>query len=161
MQLVVNRGKAQGKFINVTGPRFLIGRDPECQLRPASDEVSRRHAELAIIAGVPTLFDLGSEKGTRVNGQPLSGPVSLHNGDRIEIGPLCFTALLDEPEVKPTKRTRDDVIVEWLTEGDDEPAAVPRAPRRSPDASSVSERPGTPPGEDALDLLRAMTTRPS
>jgi pSer/pThr/pTyr-binding forkhead associated (FHA) protein len=175
MQLVVNTGKAQGKFINVTGSRLLIGRDPECQLRPLSEEVSPLHAELKIFADIAVLIDLGSANGTRVNGRTLKGPASLRTGDRIEIGPLSLTALLDEK--KPAKRPRrsiEDAIVSWLIdEEDEEEPAPPRARRstagavketaRGADGSSLMDPTRQPAGgadEDAFALLNAMTARP-
>src|SRR5262245_27663118 len=97
MRLMINSGKAKGRIINVAGARLLIGRDPECQLRPICDEVSRRHAELKVVAGIPVVVDLGSTAGTRLNGQRLTSPATVRNGDRVEVGPLSFTVLLDEP----------------------------------------------------------------
>jgi predicted component of type VI protein secretion system len=174
VQLVVNTGKAQGKFINVTGSRFLIGRGPECQLRPQSEEVSPRHAELKIFADIAVLIDLGSANGTRVNGQTLRGPASLRTGDRIEIGPLSLTALLDEKRpAKRPRRSMEDAIVSWLVEEEDE--EVPAPPRARPSAAAVKGAargtddsspmdPTRPPaggaGDDAFALLRAMTDRP-
>lgn len=163
MRLVVNRGKARGRSITVTGPRFVIGRAPECQLRPASDLVSRRHAELRFTSGVPTIADLGSEAGTRVNGRAVSEPVALRDGDRIEIGPLCFTAVVGTaPSARPARQSREDMIVAWLTEGDDEFAEAPTAtthPRG--DVGALGPRRGTNehPDQEALDLLREMTAR--
>ncbi len=37
--LVVARGKHAGQRVPVRGPMFLIGRDPECHLRPRSELV--------------------------------------------------------------------------------------------------------------------------
>ncbi len=97
MRFLVNRGGAKGKMSTLKTPRFVIGRAPECQLRPNRDEVSARHAEFKVISGMILLNDLGSENGTVVNGETLNGPASLRNGDRIEIGPLSFTLLIAEP----------------------------------------------------------------
>ncbi len=81
MQLVVNRGAAKGRCIKIAGPCFLIGRGSECQLRPRSDEVGQRHAEVKVISGIVLINDLGSASGTRVNGRRLTGPASLRTGD--------------------------------------------------------------------------------
>jgi pSer/pThr/pTyr-binding forkhead associated (FHA) protein len=181
MQLLVNSGKAKGSFLKVTGPRLLIGRGPECQLRPHSDEVSQRHAELKIVAGIAVLFDLGSASGTRVNGQKLTGPASLRTGDRIEIGPLSLTALLDEaqkPKRRKRRRTTEDEIASWLIDEEDEveeavaPPKARRAPettvreaqqvRRDSSVTSTSRRASNGPANDAeaLELLRMMRIRP-
>src|SRR5689334_13331476 len=140
MQLVVNTGKAKGKSINVTGSRYLIGRSRECQMRPQSEEVSQRHAELKIISGIVVLVDLGSESGTQVNGQRLTGPASLRNGDRIGIGPLSLTVLLEEKNAKkPPRRSLDDQVALWVTEDDKEAGTEisPRRTRRSTQAANA------------------------
>jgi pSer/pThr/pTyr-binding forkhead associated (FHA) protein len=49
-------------------------------------KVSREHAALRVTAAGPTIQDLGSRNGTRVNGQLLTGIQPLAPGDRIEIG---------------------------------------------------------------------------
>ena len=48
VQLVVVRGKPEGKVIPLVGPRFKIGRGETCHLRPNSEQVSREHAEFTI-----------------------------------------------------------------------------------------------------------------
>lgn len=48
--------------------------------------MSRRHAQVTNEGGVLTLEDLGSTNGTRVNGETLTGPVTLANGDEINLG---------------------------------------------------------------------------
>ena len=45
VQLVVVRGKPEGKVIPLVGPNFKIGRGETCHLRPNSEQVSREHAE--------------------------------------------------------------------------------------------------------------------
>ncbi len=44
--LMVNEGKHKGLIIPVRKSPFLIGRNNECQLRPANPYVSGRHCEL-------------------------------------------------------------------------------------------------------------------
>ena len=43
LSLVVASGVHEGKAIPITVPQFVIGRDPQCQLRPASPAISKRH----------------------------------------------------------------------------------------------------------------------
>jgi pSer/pThr/pTyr-binding forkhead associated (FHA) protein len=159
MRLVVNGGAAKGRFIKVTGPRFLIGRGAECQLRPHSDEVGRRHAEVKVISGIVLINDLGSVSGTRVNGQKLSGPASLRTGDVVEIGPLSFTVLLDERRAaRRPKRLTEEEIASWLVDEDEGDEAVP-PPRTQRAATAPATRASADRGEDAFELLKAMTTR--
>ena len=176
MQLIINSGKAKGKLIKVTGPRVLIGRGSECQLRPLSEEVSTLHAELKIQTDAATIRDLGSASGTRVNGEKLLGAATLRNGDRIEIGPLSLTALLDIAEqAKRKRRTIEDGVASWLidegsqADKDAAPARVHHARgipaseaspgREGASRSAAAPRPPVCGGEADFALLKSMTTR--
>jgi pSer/pThr/pTyr-binding forkhead associated (FHA) protein len=125
MQLVVTRGIHQGKFVPVDAKVFTIGRDKSCSLQPRSDEVSRLHAELKLISDIVLLRDLGSRNGTWVNGARLTTQVCLRHGDRIEIGPLAFTALIEETRQSEPRPVEDDVAT-WLI-GDEENANAEQA----------------------------------
>lgn len=115
--LQIASGSNAGQTIRVDGPAFAIGRDPECQLRPRSPEVSRRHAEIDIEGDRVILRDLGSRNGTLVNGEPISGPKPLEDGDRIMVGPLQFVAT-----IKPPIAVGDGEADDAFGMTDDEPA---------------------------------------
>lgn len=65
---------------------LLIGRDPTADLPLPFPRVSRRHARLLAGRDGYTIEDLASANGTRVNDQPVTGPVLLASGDRIQLG---------------------------------------------------------------------------
>ena len=90
VKLVVLGGKHPGQEIAVPGPEFLVGRAPECKLRPNSDMVSRRHCMISIVEGRATIRDLGSRNGTFVNDQKIAGEHELRTGEKIKVGPLEF-----------------------------------------------------------------------
>jgi predicted component of type VI protein secretion system len=90
VKLVVANGKHAGQAVAVSGPQFLIGRGPECQLRPSSREISTRHCAILVEAGRATIRDLDSATGTFVNDTRLAAPRELKNGDRIRVGRLEF-----------------------------------------------------------------------
>ncbi len=94
VKLVVASGAHAGKVIPVAGPKFMIGRDPSCQLRPASMAISKLHCAIQINEGTAVITDFGSTNGTIVNGKPVRGECELKNGDQIAIGPLEFTVNL-------------------------------------------------------------------
>ena len=87
-ELKILGGKHQGKAIPLTTKKFLVGREQDCHLRPNSDLVSRHHCVFSIDDYAVRLRDLGSTNGTRVNGKPLHGEVTLKAGDQIGIGKL-------------------------------------------------------------------------
>ena len=65
-----------------------VGRLPDSALRLDSKSVSRRHAELSVKDGVVTLTDVGSSRGTFLNGEKVDPGrgVRLAPGDEVRIG---------------------------------------------------------------------------
>lgn len=109
MHLKVVGGSQDGKMIAVNADKFLIGRSEECQLRPKSESISRRHAAIVRKDGRILLIDLKSRNGTHVNDQKLdpSKAKVLKDGDVIRVGKLEFVAVLEvgidkvkKPEIK-------------------------------------------------------------
>jgi pSer/pThr/pTyr-binding forkhead associated (FHA) protein len=96
VQLVVVRGKPEGKVIPLVGPKFKIGRGETCHLRPNSEQVSREHAEFTIDAGTVSVRDLGSRNGTLVNGKALTDECRLKDRDLVQVGPLTFAVSISE-----------------------------------------------------------------
>src|SRR5438128_11447908 len=102
--VVLTPGKMEGKSIPVTLSQFLIGRDPQCQLRPASALISKRHCALLMRDNKAFVRDFDSTNGTSVNEEPVKGERELHDGDSLKVGPLAFRVALevDVPVDKPT-----------------------------------------------------------
>lgn len=98
--IVMTPGKSEGKAIPITLSQFLIGRDPQCQLRPASVSISKRHCAILVRSGKVFIHDLDSTNGTFVNDQPVKGETELHHQDKLKIGPLLFGVQIDA--TKPT-----------------------------------------------------------
>ena len=134
LKLRVVGGQKDGDEIKVPGPKFLIGRDADCHLRPNSDLISRHHCVLILDQGYVGIRDFNSKNGTFVNGSPIRGECELKSGDELEIGPLHFKVHLEtglggpkRPKVKDVKealaRTAqmagDDLDIDDWLEGDD------------------------------------------
>jgi DNA-binding winged helix-turn-helix (wHTH) protein len=64
----------------------VLGRDPDVAVWIDLNSVSRHHARVVVGDGSAVLEDLGSRNGTLVNGEPVTSPRPLENGDRIKIG---------------------------------------------------------------------------
>jgi len=90
VKLNVLGGKNAGQEIPVPGPKFFVGRAEDCQLRPASHEISRHHAVILVEDGYVAVRDFASKNGTFVNGEQVRGEHELKNGDRLRFGPLEF-----------------------------------------------------------------------
>jgi len=104
VQLVVVRGKPEGKVIPLVGPNFKIGRGETCHLRPNSEQVSREHAEFTISGESIVVRDLGSRNGTLVNGKALTTEVcKLKDRDLVQVGPLTFAVAILDAVASPAK----------------------------------------------------------
>jgi predicted component of type VI protein secretion system len=103
VQLVVVRGKPEGKVIPLVGPNFKIGRGETCHLRPNSEQVSREHAEFTLEGNSVNVRDLGSRNGTLVNGKALTAEHRLKHGDLVQVGPLTFAVSIAEAPAAAAK----------------------------------------------------------
>jgi pSer/pThr/pTyr-binding forkhead associated (FHA) protein len=90
ISLVVAQGVHAGKVIPVTAADFVIGRDPQCQLRPASPAVSKQHCGISTRDGKVYVRDCGSTNGTFLNDEQVAGEQEVKTGDRLRVGPLEF-----------------------------------------------------------------------
>src|SRR5207302_9575508 len=93
--VVLAEGKAKGHNIPISLPQFIIGRDAQCQLRPASPMISKRHCAGLVKGGKAFVRDFGSTNGTFVNEEPVKGERELHNDDTLKVGPLLFRVALE------------------------------------------------------------------
>jgi pSer/pThr/pTyr-binding forkhead associated (FHA) protein len=143
VKLIVSSGKNEGKEIRLSGQQFLIGRGEGCQLRPASDRISRKHCVFIAAEGRLSLRDLGSTNGTSVNGEKIAGDKDLKNGDKINVGGVLDFEVqmtvelggkkeakvhsIQEAAARTVKKAAgDDLdITQWLDESDDSKKAPP------------------------------------
>jgi pSer/pThr/pTyr-binding forkhead associated (FHA) protein len=77
---------------------WIIGRSPDCDGRLENPLVSRRHCSLFERDGEVWVQDLGSQNGTRLNGERLTAPRPIHDGDRLDLACLPFLVRLPRPE---------------------------------------------------------------
>lgn len=68
----------------------VVGRDPASAVHLDAAGVSRHHARIMVNGHDAALEDLGSKNGTLLNDTSVSGRVALHDGDRIQIGPIVI-----------------------------------------------------------------------
>jgi pSer/pThr/pTyr-binding forkhead associated (FHA) protein len=84
-------GLKVGDEIPISGG-VTIGRGQGCTLSLHDAEMSSKHAEVKVEAGVSVLVDLGSTNGSFLNDRQVSAHVSnpLKDGDRIRLGMTQF-----------------------------------------------------------------------
>jgi pSer/pThr/pTyr-binding forkhead associated (FHA) protein len=169
---VLSTGSASGKSLPINVAQFIIGRDPGCNLRPASAMISKRHCAVLVKDGKVFLRDFDSTNGTFVNDAPIKGEVGLKDGDVVKVGPLTFKAVI-EAQVAPGKPTpppkpRDaasadeDAAAELLSIDDDvdqtRAATSDTKDEEIPGGSTIMEMPAfaAPPAED-----KTVTSKPA
>jgi pSer/pThr/pTyr-binding forkhead associated (FHA) protein len=164
--VVMTPGKTQGKVIPITLSQFVIGRDPQCHLRPASAIISKRHCAILVRDGKVYLRDFDSTNGTFLNDEPVKGEVEVKHDDRLKVGPLLFgirvEAVTPAPVNRPTPAppvkkpepaavSDDEAIAAMLLSVQDGESPDAGTPGEVPEGSTVMDlqAPGTPTEESA------------
>ncbi|MCI0685164.1 MAG: FHA domain-containing protein [Gemmataceae bacterium] len=93
--VVATAGKSLGQVIPITLAQFVIGRDPQCNLRPASALISKRHCAILTKSGQVFVRDFDSTNGTFINDQPVKGELPLQHDDVLKVGPLAFKVQIE------------------------------------------------------------------
>lgn len=96
----------------------IIGRDPQCEIFINDRQISRFHAKLELVSQNQVLLtDLESKNGTFVNGERISNPVILNDGDEIKMAlAQSFTFLSSDSTIPlnwepvPQKETKRLII---------------------------------------------------
>src|SRR5271165_5012976 len=89
--LQIVSGPLTGRVYKIDRDVMIIGRNPDCDLVLEPKSVSRRHAALVNRSGEYVLKDIGSTRGTYVNGLRLTEPVVLKNGSVVQVGEIHLT----------------------------------------------------------------------
>ena len=75
----------RGLHVDILGP-VVIGRSPSSDVVIDEPYVSSPHSLLALQGPALVLEDLGSTNGTLVNGHVIDQPVTLREGDEVQVG---------------------------------------------------------------------------
>ncbi|MBA3329637.1 MAG: FHA domain-containing protein, partial [Actinobacteria bacterium] len=95
--MTIRTGDERGRSVPVEGERFLIGREPSCDLTLHDSKMSRHHASIVRLQdGVVELRDLGSSNGTFVNGERV-GVAPLRGGEQVQFGDTVLATSLEKP----------------------------------------------------------------
>lgn len=147
--LVAKEGPSAGETYPLEEDEILIGREQGSTLQIDSPGVSRKHARLAYQDDQYLIEDLGSSNGTFVNGERISKPWPLKNGDMIGIGrtvQLQYQAVL--PPLSAT-----------MIESDIPPAAgtmieeVPQQPPAPSQTDAAAVEPVPPPLDPQMTMV--------
>ena len=75
----------RGLHVDVLGP-VVVGRSPSSDIVIDEPYVSATHARFTIQGPALVMEDLGSTNGTMVNGHAIDQPVTLRDGDEVQVG---------------------------------------------------------------------------
>ncbi len=106
-------GSTFGKSFPLHGSA-VIGRQADCDICLAGDEISRRHAEISVGPGGLTIKDLDSANGTFVNGKRVTQS-ELKPGDEVKLDTVRFlvqTPGMDPPTANDAKTAQSKAIPE-------------------------------------------------
>ena len=120
-KLIVASGKSAGRTIAIKRNKLLIGRAEQCDVRPLSEEVSRRHCAITVGPAEVWVEDLGSRNGTLVNGVKITERTKVVDGDIVKVGSLELRVSCVEPA--PQGGGSEDDVSRWLM-ADDQPAGM-------------------------------------
>jgi two-component system cell cycle response regulator len=112
----------------VTGPHpgavqevdveVVLGRGEDLPHRIDDRGMSRRHARITKLGQHYVLEDLGSTNGTRVNGERITQPRQIHDGDRIQLGEstMLRANLSDAREAEAARKLYASATLDPLTQ---------------------------------------------
>ena len=75
----------RGIHVDMLGP-VIVGRSPSSDICINEPFVSASHARFSLQGPALVIEDLGSTNGTLVNGHPIDQPVTLREGDEVQVG---------------------------------------------------------------------------
>jgi hypothetical protein len=163
--LIVTGGPQDGATITCSDGQKLLGSSTDADVRITSANVAARHARLQWDGLQLSLADAGSSTGTFVNGEKISEPRPLNEGDRVYLGPPGSSDSVSLLVCPPESSSEGDLLLDPLpgfTAPDPEPLlldppsgdgleldlAAPAAPAKP----AVTAAPGAPVDPLARDL---------
>lgn len=121
---------------------MVVGRGEDCDLVIQLGVVSRRHARINVVEGLPWVEDLGSTNGTSVNGEPVRSATRMKPGDIVCFDDVAYQVLTAAASAQiPPAADRDRTMIGArplaksaveITEESPQPARAKPAPQPLP-----------------------------
>jgi sigma-B regulation protein RsbU (phosphoserine phosphatase) len=125
----------------------LIGRHPECQIILRDSTVSRRHARITRDSAGYWVDDVGSQHGTRVNGELIRGPRQLRDGDEIQLSQVKLQFIADQSVIEGGEGLRQTI---------DRPSTIVTSINVLTDAGLKEESQSAPKWRALLEITRSL-----
>src|SRR5271156_5871838 len=118
--LQIMHGPMSGRLYKLDRDVMIVGRNPDCDVVLQPKSVSRKHAAVSRNGTSFEVKDLGSTRGTLVNGLKLAEPVLLKDGDTLQIGELQLTFNIRVVEIKDETEEQSTIYeaIDVLTQSD-------------------------------------------
>ncbi len=180
-QLILSGGVGAGQVFALSKAILTIGRSSECDVVIPDASISRQHVQIVRQEMGWYVQDLGSRNGTAINGQRLSAPQRLEDGDTLTVGDIPLRYLASSPSAEgvapeePATETlpaaappvpNDEPAAEGLTTGTPTRALPPRTPtvplrgRENPGPLRLPTRPLAPPAETSENTAEVKDVAP-
>ena len=88
--LKVIGGPETGQARELTQPKSVLGRHPDCDIAVDHLDASRHHAQIVFVNNEPFVEDLHSRNGTFLNDERVRGRQRLYDNDRVRISESIF-----------------------------------------------------------------------
>ncbi len=132
--LQIANGSQSGRLYQLDREVTVIGRNADCDIVLVPKSVSRKHAAIVRRNGGFLLKDLGSTRGTFVNGQRLTQPVPLQDTNTIQVGEIILTFNTQLVQIQDTNNDQSTVYaaIDLLQQSDrNVPIVKPEAKLRA------------------------------
>jgi pSer/pThr/pTyr-binding forkhead associated (FHA) protein len=129
--------KGEPKRVLVEQEKFAIGRHSENDLCVPNGKLSREHVKIERFGDICVVSDCASSNGTKLNGEDLTEPVALKNGDKLNLGgglEIEVELVSDDPNAANPAADADENSAEAEAETDSQASAS--ASSKSVSASS-------------------------
>jgi len=116
--LTVVGGLETGRVFAIPkGQDATLGRSDGCVFKFDDASVSGTHARVACVAFTYVFADAGSTNGSYVNDAKVTSPVTLKDGDRVQLGSATFLrfSLVSEDEENALRKMYDAALRDGLT----------------------------------------------
>jgi two-component system, cell cycle response regulator len=116
--LTMLSGPTTGSLVTVERTGVVFGRGTDATVRIQEAGLSRTHARISRVGDAYQIEDLDSTNGTYVNGDRLTAPRKLEEGDRIQMGVsvLYRVHMQDATEQEATRQLYESAVRDPLTQ---------------------------------------------
>lgn len=126
VQLILATGSNAGIAAPIYRGYYMVGRHPECQIRPKTRSVSRRHLLIHHDQSALLVIDLGSTSGTRINDEKIEAkrwyPVS--DGDVLRLGKTVFNVSIQSTALVPPQPSPEPAVLKSTQKASAQPAVA-------------------------------------